>query len=207
LTLRDVEDLRAYERGRAAFRDRIIELKRKRRVPVGPLVTVLFENRETIRFQVQEMVRVERMLNDEQVQGELDVYNPLIPEPGELSATLFIELTSEAALREWLGKLVGIERAVEIRIGASGLPGDPGATRSQGDLEVVSSLPEASHAEALTREEVTSSVHYVRFSLTPQQVASFGSLPVTLAVAHPHYAEATELSEETKQELLRDLRP
>lgn len=195
LTLHDIEDLRAYERGRDAFRDRVIELKRKRRVPVGPLVTMLFENRETIRFQVQEMVRVERMLSDEQVQGELDVYNPLIPEPGELSATLFIELTSEGALRDWLGKLVGIERAAELRMG------EPDRA------EVVRSIPEAAHEEALTREEVTSSVHYVRFSLTPEQVELFAGGPVRLAIAHSAYDEETTLSQETKQELLSDLRP
>jgi len=210
LTLEDIEDLRAYERGRAAFRDKVIELKRRRRVAVGPLVTMLFENRETIRFQVQEMVRVEKMLSDEQVQGELDVYNPLIPEPGELSATLFIELTSEAAMREWLGKLVGIERAVELRIGqtahGAGTGGwDAGGTGSA--VDVVRSIPEAAHEEALTREAVTASVHYVRFVLDPEQVEHFAGSPVALAVAHPAYDEETFLSEETRAELLTDLRP
>jgi len=117
LTLADISDLRAYEREREALRARIIELKRARRVPVGPVVTAVFENRETIRFQVQEMVRAERMLTDEAVQAELDTYNPLIPGPGQLSATLFVELTTKAELEEWLPKLVGVERAVELRVG------------------------------------------------------------------------------------------
>jgi len=202
----DIEDLRAYERGREAFRRKVIELKRRRRVAVGPLVTLLFENRETIRFQVQEMVRAEKMLSDEQVQGELEVYNPLIPAPGELSATLFIELTSEEALREWLGKLVGIERSVELRIG---LPGGSRAGTAGAEIfaEVVRSVPEAAHEQALTREAVTSSVHYVRFALTPGQVERFSAEPVALAVALPAYQEQTPLSEETKAELLADLRP
>ena len=97
LVLEDIEDLRAYERGRDAFRRSIIELKKRRRVAVGPFMTVLFENRETVRFQIQEMARVERMATDDQIQGELDVYNALLPSAGELSATMFIELTDEAS--------------------------------------------------------------------------------------------------------------
>src|SRR5256714_6800237 len=117
LTVDDVVDLRAYERERTAFRDRIIALKKVRRVPVGPIVTLLFENRDTIRFQIQEMARAERMLRDDQIQGELDAYNPLIPDAGELSATLFVELTAKEQLEEWLPKLVGIERSVELLVG------------------------------------------------------------------------------------------
>src|SRR5271156_5644846 len=116
LAIDDIEDLRTYERGREDYRRRIIELKRRRRVAVGPFVTLVFENRETVRFQVQEMARAERMVTDEQVQGELDIYNALPPTSGELSATMFIELTDEASLREWLPKLVGVERSVELRI-------------------------------------------------------------------------------------------
>ena len=153
LTLDDIADLRAYERERDAFRDRIIALKRVRRVPVGPIVTLVFENRDTVRFQVQEMARAEKLITDEQIRTELDVYNPLIPEPGQLSATLFVELTSDEQLREWLPKLVGIERAVELRIGS----------------RVVGCVPEEQHAQQLTREEITASVHYVRFELTPEE--------------------------------------
>src|SRR5436309_2993222 len=133
LTMDDIVDLRAYEREREDFRSRIIELKKRRRVPVGPIVTLVFENRDTIRFQIQEMARAERMLRDEQIQGELDAYNPLIPGAGQLSATLFIELTSKDDLMEWLPKLVGIERAIRLVIG-------------EGEAaEVVRSVPEAAH--------------------------------------------------------------
>jgi hypothetical protein len=158
-------------------------------------VTLVFENRDTIRFQVQEMVRVERMLSDTQVQAELDVYNPLIPEPGELSATLFVELTDEASLREWLPKLVGIERAVELRVGAGS------------HAMVVRSIPEAAHEEQLTRPDVTASVHYLRFALDSDQLARFAEGPVVLAVDHPQYRYQTVLSEETRRELIEDLRP
>jgi hypothetical protein len=190
LMVADIADLRQYERERDEFRGRIIELKKARRVGVGPVVTLLFENRDTIRFQVQEMARAERMLSDEQIQTELDIYNPLIPDAGELSATLFVELTSKAELMEWLPKLVGIERSLELIIGN----------------EVVRCEVEEAHAEQLTRENITASVHYVRFRLTPEQVARFGSEPVVLAVNHPNYAEGAHLSDDTKRSLLDDLR-
>lgn len=189
LTIDDIADLRAYERERDEHRERIIALKRVRRVSVGPVVTLVFENRETIRFQIQEMVRAEKLLRDDQVQAELDVYNPLIPEPGQLSATLFVELTSDTELREWLPKLVGIERAVELRIGG----------------RRVRCVPEESHDRQLTRDEVTASVHYIRFELTPEDVAAFDAEPVVLAVDHPAYREETPLSEETNASLSRDL--
>jgi len=198
LLLEDIEDLRSYERGREEYRRRIIELKRRRRVPVGPLVTLVFENRETVRFQVQEMARAERMVSDAQVQGELDVYNALLPAPGELSATMFVELTDEAALREWLPKLVGIERSVEMRIGPDPL-GEPEAA------SVARAVPEAAHDEALTRADTTASVHYLRVPLTPDQVEGLRTLPVALAVAHPGYAHATLLPEQTRRELAHDV--
>ncbi|HZQ27412.1 MAG TPA: DUF3501 family protein [Acidimicrobiales bacterium] len=193
LSLADIADLRAYERERDEFRDRVIALKRVRRVSVGPVVTLVFENRDTIRFQIQEMARAERMLSDEQIQTELDVYNPLIPDAGELSATLFVELTSKDQMVEWLPKLVGVERAVELVIGE-------GPSRV-----VVRCDVEEAHAEQLTREDVTASVHYVRFTLTPEQVERFATEPVVLAVNHPNYAEGTRFSEDTKVALLADL--
>ena len=82
LALDDIADLRAYERERIEFRQEIIALKKRRRIHVGPHLTLLFENRQTIRFQIQEMARAEKILSDEGIQTELDIYNPLIPEPG-----------------------------------------------------------------------------------------------------------------------------
>jgi Protein of unknown function (DUF3501) len=190
LTLDDIVDARAYEREREEFRGRVMALKRRRRIGIGPLVTVVFENRDTMRFQIQEMARAERMLSDAAIQGELDVYNPLIPGPGELSATLFVELTSPAALREWLPKLVGIERAVAIRIGEAVIP----------------ARPEDAHAQQLTRGEITSAVHYVQWSMTAGEASDFAGAPlVALRIDHPSYRHETALGEATRAELLRDL--
>ncbi|MGH9086288.1 MAG: DUF3501 family protein [Acidimicrobiales bacterium] len=183
LTLADIADLRAYERERADFRAQVIALKKRRRVHVGPIVTLVFENRDTIRFQIQEMARVEKLITDEAIQGELDTYSSLIPEPGQLCATLFIELTDEAQLREWLPKLVGIERSLALR-----------------------AEPEAAHAQQLTREEITASVHYLRWQLTPDEVARVEAGPVALLVDHPAYEEEALLDDATVEELLTDLR-
>ncbi|HWG75034.1 MAG TPA: DUF3501 family protein [Acidimicrobiales bacterium] len=193
LTLDDIADLRAYERERSEFRQRVIGLKRRRRVSVGPIVTLVFENADTVRFQIQEMARAERLLSDEAVQAELDTYNPLIPEPGQLSATLFVELTTKDDLVEWLPKLVGIERSVELLIGGR-------------EPDVVRGVVDPGHAAHLTRQEVTASVHYLRFEMSATQVARFGAEPVVLAVNHPSYAEGAQLSDDTKATLLEDLR-
>jgi hypothetical protein len=190
LLLDDIADLRAYERERNAFRARIIELKKRRRVAIGPMVTVLFENRDTVRFQVQEMARVEKIISDQAIQVELDIYNRLLPEPGELSATLFIELTSEEALREWLPKLVGIEHRNALWM----------------DGTVVSSVPEAQHAAALTRETITPAVHYLRFGFSQDQVEAFRRAErVSLRSTHPAYEAETVLSPAVRAELLGDL--
>lgn len=192
LTLDDIADLRAYERERAEFRARVIEIKRRRRVELGTFVTLMFENRDTMRLQIQEMARVEKILTDEGIQEELDAYNPLIPEPGQLCATLFIELTSEEAMREWLPKLVNVERSVVVRLGDG--------SEVRGVLDKV-------HESQLTRTEVTAAVHYMTFDFTPQQVEEFARGPVVVAIDHPAYLEDIELMQTTVDELLRDLRP
>ena len=197
LTLDDIADLRAYERERDAFRRSVIDVKRRRRVTVGPIVTCTFENATTMRFQIQEMARAERMTTDAQIEHELDVYNRLIPQPGELSATLFLELTGEDALRRWLPALVGIERSLRLRLGNGGAAGE------------VASFPDADHQADLTRTETTAAVHYVRFRLTPAQIDAFAAGPAVLAVDHPAYpdgAPGTPLDDDVRAELLTDLR-
>ena len=197
LTLEDIADQRAYERERDHFRAEVIAAKKLRRVSVGPVVTLVFESRLTIRFQVQEMARAEKMVTDEQIQHELDVYNRLLPAPGELSATLFIELTSEEELRTWLPRLVGIEGAAEIRIGN----GD--------NLTVVRSVAESTHQANLTREETTSAVHYVRFPFTDDQIVALSAGPASLAINHPEYSggvPGVELGPATRSQLVADLR-
>jgi Protein of unknown function (DUF3501) len=191
LRLEDISDLRAYERERSELQQQVFEVKRLRRVALGSIMSLVFENALTIRYQIQEMARVEKLSTDAQILGELKVYNPLIPDPGELSATLFIELTDEASLREWLPKLVGIEGALLLRF--------------PGGAEPARSIAEEAHAEQLTREDVTASVHYVRFSLTPDQVRSFETGPVFVASEHPEYQVEVELSTESREELLSDL--
>jgi hypothetical protein len=190
LTLDDIADLRAYERERPEFLRHVMGLKARRRVPVGPIVTMVFENRDTVRFQIQEMARVERLMTDEAIQTELDIYNTLIPEPGVLAATMFIELTSDEAVREWLARLVGIERAAALEL--------PGGDR-------VRSEPEGQHEARLTDADTTSSVHYVRFVLAPAQVKALVTGPVALSVDHPAYHERVGLTPETVAELVSDL--
>ena len=117
LTVDDIVDHRAYERERPEFRATIIDLKKRRRIALGELITIVFENTDTMRFQVQEMARAERMLTDVAIASEVDTYNELIPGEGELSGTLFIELTNDALLREWLPKMRDIEFAVRFDLG------------------------------------------------------------------------------------------
>lgn len=191
LTLDDIADLRAYEREREQFRDQVIALKKRRRVAVGPVITFVFENRDTVRFQIQEMARAERMLTDDKILVELDAYNPLIPGPGQLMATMFLELTNQDELERWLPALVGVEAAVELQLA---------------DGSAVPCSVDPAHAAQLTREEITASVHYVGFELTAAQIEAFAAGPVTLAVVHPAYRFATALPPETHDELLVDLR-
>jgi hypothetical protein len=189
LTIDDIDDSRAYERVRGAFRAQMIEMRNRRRVAVGTLVSLVFENRETVRFQVQEMARVEGITTDVGIQDELDAYNPLIPEAGQLCATLFIELTSEEAIREWLPKLVGIERSVVLRL--------------PGGIDVRCAVDDQ-HAAQLTRADVTAAVHYITFELTPEQCAAFGPGTV-VAIDHAQYMGETELPSTTLSELSDDL--
>jgi hypothetical protein len=196
LTLADVLDLRAYERVREAYRAQVIARKRRRRVALGPIMTLVFECADTVRFQVQEMARVEKILSDQAIQTELDIYNRLLPSAGELSATLFIELTSDGSMREWLPRLVGIEGALGIAVGG----------------QVVASVPEEAHAAALVRDTVTPAVHYLRFRFTPDQVAMFAegaeegaTEALALVARHPNYEARTLLPPEVRAELLGDL--
>jgi hypothetical protein len=191
LTLADIADLRAYERERDGFRKTVIELKRRRRVALGDLVTLVFENARTIRFQIQEMARVEKLLSDDAIETELRIYNPLVPEPGQLCATLFVELTSKEALVEWLPKLVGIERSVALRLH---------------DGHLVRSVVDEDHEKTLTRDEITASVHYVRWELSADEIERFAAGPVQLVADHPDYDVLVELSDETHAELVGDLR-
>ena len=187
LTMADIKDLREYEREREAFRTEIIATKRRRRIPLGDLMTIVFENAATMRFQIQEMARAERMLRDEQIAHELETYNELIPNDGELSGTLFIEIDDPQSLAYWLPRLVGIQDHVHLAIGN----------------EVVTGRPQ--DVERLTRAETTTTVHYLKFALTDDEQRAFSDGPVRLVVDHPEYQAAALLTDEQRDELLGDL--
>lgn len=191
LTLADITDVRAYERERAEFRAEVMEIKRRRRISFGTILTLMFESRETMRLQIQEMARVEKLATDDEIQIELDTYNPMIPDPGQLRATLFLELTSEEQMREWLPKLVDIERSIVFVLH---------------DGSRIRSITEEQHAAQLTRDYATAAVHYIWFEFSPSEVEAFAGGTVTIEIDHPDYLEAVELTDETRTELLRDLR-
>ncbi len=189
LGLDDIKDLRAYERERDEFRKEIVAMKKLRRVQLGDLITLVFENTETMRFQIQEMARIERLITDAQIEHELSTYNALIPDRCELSATLFLELTDDEQLRKWLPRFVGVQRAVSFWL--------PDGSRAQ-------CVPQ--DEERLTRDEITTTVHYLKFPFSDEQVASFRAQPGTrLVIDHPAYDAVVELSDEQRAELARDL--
>ena len=192
LRIADLSDLRQYERERDAYRAEVIALKKLRRLAIGPLVSVVFENGTTVRFQVQEMLRAERIIDDRLVQEELDAYNPLIPAAGELSMTMFLELTSEEELRTWLPRLVGIERSMYLRLGEG-----PAAVLVRGELE-------AGHASQLTREDTTASVHYLKVPLGTARAEALLAGPAVLGSDHPEYRHESPIGEETRRSLVAD---
>jgi hypothetical protein len=187
LTLEEIPASEAFEAIRPRLQAAILEHKRPRRVAVGDRVTLLFEDRETLRWQVLEMCRVERTRDPSGVQAELDVYNDLIPGPGELSATLFIEITDAPRIRTDLDALVGIDEHVFLEVG---------------DQRVA-----ARFDEKQLSEDRISAVHYLRFSLTPSQALGFAepATAVALAIDHPRYRARTVLSPETRRSLSVDL--
>lgn len=184
----ELHSLAEYEKIRDSYRQGIMEEKKKRRIQVGPYVSLTFENRETILFQIHEMLRVERVEDPAKIQEEVDVYNDLIPDEGELSATLFIEITEEAKIKEVLDRLIGIDKpnVVYFQIGKKKVPAVFEGGRST--------------------EEKISAVHYVRFKWNPTLIEAFRSEKENYLVAeHPHYKERASISEETKKALLEDL--
>jgi hypothetical protein len=187
LTVDDIADHRAYEKERDDFRSHIIDMKRRRRVQVGDLVTIVFENTDTMRWQVQEMARAERMLTEDAIADQVSTYNELIPGKGELSGTLFVELTDDAKLREWLPKLVNIQHAVRFDLA---------------DGSHVDAVPQ--DEERLSREDVTATVHYLKFTFTPAQQETFASGAARIVIAHHDYHAVGELTDEQRAELARD---
>jgi hypothetical protein len=190
LTSQDLLPAVAYEQQREPFRSQIIALKQRRRISVGPLITLVFENRETLRFQTQEMIRVEQILDPHKVQEELDVYNALMPGAGELSATLMIEITEPDRMKEWLDMFMGLDHGEKIAIRA-------GTEHVFGEFE-------GGHSH----ETKISAVHFVRFKPTASMIASFADLhvPVSLTVHHHEYHAEAPVPGSMREEWLKDLR-
>ena len=190
LTSQDLLLAAAYEQQREPFRSQIIALKQRRRISVGPLITLVFENRETLRFQTQEMIRVEQILAPHKVQEELDVYNALMPGSGELSATLMIEITEQDRMKEWLDVFMGLDHGEKI------------ATRA-GSEQVFGQF-EGGHSH----ETKISAVHFVRFRPTASMTAAFADLrqSVMLTVHHHAYHAEAPVPGSMREEWLKDLR-
>jgi RimJ/RimL family protein N-acetyltransferase len=183
VALDELVDRESYERLRPAYRERIIALKQRRRVAVGDRVSIVFENRETLRFQVLEMARVERIDDPVALQHELDVYNELVPGEGELSATLFVEIPDLARIRAELDRLVGVDEHVLLEAGGRAV--------------------RASFDPRQREEDRISAVQYIRFRVDADAVARG---PVRLRIDHPHYHAVADLAPETRASLLADLR-
>jgi len=184
----DVKSLDEYQKTREALRREIIALKRRRRVAVGDRLSFLFENRQTVLFQIQEMIRAERIVSDDRIQDEIDVYNELVPGPGELSATMMIEIEEKAQIQPELDRFMGIDSGqyVWLQIGRDfAIPGQF----------------EAGHS----KEDKIAAVHFVRFSLPPAARRAFACEPVGLVVEHPNYRARAALTTETRAALLEDL--
>jgi len=186
----DVIPYDTYEKQREEFRSRIIALKQRRRISIGPLVTMIFENRATVQFQIQEMIRVERIFDPVKVQDELNVYNALLPAVDELSATLLIEITEEAMMKHWLDQFMGLDHGDKVAIVAGG-------DRAFGEFE-------GGHSH----ETKISAVHFVRFRPTASMKEAFADLrqPVLLTVDHGEYQAHATVPGSMREEWLEDLK-
>lgn len=190
ISLGDVINFFEYEKVREDRRRRVIALKEKRRVEVGPYLSFVFENRATLLFQIQEMCRAERIIDDARVQEEIDVYSALLPGPRELSATLFIEIADKDQIKPVLDRFMGIDTGHHVWIEmAAGLR--------------VPGVFEAGHSDE--EKGKLAAVHFVRFVFSDEAMKAFRSSAVDLVTDHPAARARAHLSDETKAELLTDL--
>ena len=184
----EILNLYDYEKIREARRRAIIALKSERRVEVGRYLSFVFENRETVWFQIQEMTRAERIVDEGRIAEEVEVYNGLLPQPGELAATMFIEIAESAQIKPVLDTLLGIDVGdhVRLQVGAAAVPG----------------VFEAGHSD----EELgkLSAVHFVRFALPPDARRAFAGAEVALVVDHPADPGRTVLTPAVRRRLAAD---
>lgn len=189
ITRESLFTLEAYAKARPEFRARAIAHKRRRTVHVGEHVTLLFEDEATVRYQVQEMLRIEKTFEEAGIQDELDAYNPLIPDGRNFKATMLIEYDDEAARRVALAKLKGIEDKTWVQV--------------EGSPKVYAIADEDLERE---NESKTSSVHFLRFELTEEMAAALKrGVGLAAGVDHPEYRFSTTLSAETRTALLADI--
>ncbi len=186
IVLDDILGFAAYEQVREKFRNDIIDKKKKRRIALGDRVSVVFENRDTVTFQIQEMLRAEKITDLDKIREEIAVYNELIPDTDELSATLFLEIEDQSHLREDLLKFLGIDQAVFLKVGERSI---------QGRFE-----------EGHSKEDKISAVQYVRFPFDPQTRQGFrAGERAELIIDHPNYKARAVLAPDAQQSLAEDL--
>lgn len=173
---------------RSEFRRRLIPVKKNRRVEIGPFATLYFESYETMWLQVHEMLHIEKGGND-QVPGELEAYNPLIPKGRELIATLMLEIDDSASRNVTLLRLAGVEECVSMDVVGSRIHASP-----------------TEYEDRTTPDGKTSSVHWVRFPFTTEDIAHFSSCDgrIVVEIAHPNYGHMAVLPPEIRAELSRD---
>jgi hypothetical protein len=190
ITRESLLTLEVYARDRKKFRARVIEHKKPRTVHLGEHLTLLFEDELTIRYQVQEMLRIEKIFEEDGIQDELDTYNPLVPDGRNWKATLLVEYEDVEERKRALARLKGIEDRVWVQVG-----GQPRVHAiADEDLE-------------RENEEKTSSVHFVRFELTPAMIAALKSgAGLAIGIDHPEYAVTLQpVPDATRRALLADL--
>jgi len=185
----EVLNLYDYEKVRDARRQAVIALKAERRVGVGRYLSFVFENRETVWFQIQEMVRAERLVDEAKIADEVAVYNALLPRPGELAATMFIEIGEPERIKPVLDALLGIDTRDYVRLHVG--------------PHVVVGVFEPGHSD----EELgkLSAVHFVRFPLPPAARRAFAEADVALVVEHPNERGRTVLTAAARRRLAEDL--
>lgn len=186
----DLYSLEEYARIRPEFRAKVIEHKKNRRVQIGPNAALYFEDALTMQYQIQEMLRIERIFEPEGIQEELDVYNPLIPDGLNWKATFMVEFADETERKAALAKLIGIDKAVWVRV--------------EGFDKV---RPIANEDLDRETEEKTSSVHFMRFELKREMVDALqGGASLTMGIDHPNYDYTLDdLDPEVRNALLQDL--
>lgn len=182
--------LEAYAKARPALRSEIIQHKKTRSVQLGNHMTLLFEDELTVRYQVQEMLRIEKIFEEEGIQAELDAYNPLIPDGSNFKATMLIEYANEVERKAALAKLIGVEDRLFIQV--------------EGQPRVYAIADEDLDRE---NEEKTSAVHFVRFELSPAMKGALkGGAQMMIGCDHPNYpVHLEELPVETLTSLMKDL--